>query len=53
MQRIKDKLTLFNSTMGLLEYIGLDKQKIEHKIVKFFLPINFNICFGCSKEPSH
>ena len=18
-----------------------------------FLPINFNICFGCSKEPSH
>ena len=23
------------------------------KIVNFFLPINLNICFGCSKEPSH
>ena len=23
------------------------------KIVNIFLPINFNICFGCSKEPSH
>ena len=21
--------------------------------VKFFLSISFNICFGCSKEPSH
>ena len=28
---------------------GLDK----HKFVNIFLPINFNICFGCSKEPSH
>ena len=24
-----------------------------HKIVNIFLPIIFNICFGCSKEPSH
>ena len=23
------------------------------KIVNIFLPINFSICFGCSKEPSH
>ena len=23
------------------------------KIVNIFLPINFNICFGCSKEPYH
>ena len=29
-------------------YIGLD----EHEIVNIFLPISFNICFGCSKEPS-
>ena len=27
----------------------LDKQL---KIVNIFLPISFNICFGCSKEPS-
>ena len=25
----------------------------ERKIVNIFLPISFNICFGCSKEPSH
>ena len=25
----------------------------EIKIVKIFLPISFNICCGCSKEPSH
>ena len=25
----------------------------EGKIVNIFLPISFNICFGCSKEPSH
>ena len=30
--------------------IGLDKQKNEHKIVNIFLPISFNICFGCSKK---
>ena len=29
---------------------GLDKQKFQHKIVNIFLPINFNICFGCSKN---
>ena len=32
---------------------GLDKKKFQRKIVNIFLPINFNICFGCSKEPSH
>ena len=25
----------------------------EHKIANIFLPISFNVCFGCSKEPSH
>ena len=29
------------------------KQKIQRKIVNIFLPINFKICFGCSKELSH
>ena len=35
------------------EAIGLDKQNFEGKIVNIFLPISFNICFGCSKEPPH
>ena len=25
----------------------------ESKIVNIFMPISFNICFGCSKDPSH
>ena len=28
-------------------------QTLEHKNVNIFLSISFNICFGCSKEPSH
>ena len=32
---------------------GLDKQIFERKIVNTFLPISLNVCFGCSKEPSH
>ena len=30
---------------------ALDKQNIPAK--NFFLPINFRICFGCTKELSH
>ena len=26
---------------------------LELKIVNIFLPISLNLCFGCSKEPSH
>ena len=25
----------------------------QRKLVNIFIPISFNICFGCSKEPSH
>ena len=25
----------------------------QHKNVNIFLPISFNICFGCSEEPFH
>ena len=32
---------------------GLNKQTFSHKILYMFLPIIFNMCFGCSKEPSH
>ena len=31
---------------------GLNKHNVQHKIENIFLPINLNICFGCSKEPS-
>ena len=38
-------------------YILLSKVRIcimlEHEIVIIFLPFSFNMCFGCSKEPSH
>ena len=30
---------------------NIDNQIFEHKIVNNFLPISFNICFGCPKEP--
>ena len=33
------------------DYIGLDKHIFGRISVKIFLPITFNICFGCSKEP--
>ena len=36
-----------------LFYIGLVKQKFQRKIVIIFLYISLNMCFGCSKEPSH
>ena len=37
-----------------MSLIGLDKQKISSLIFEnIFLSINLNMCFGCSKEPSH
>ena len=33
-------------------YIGPDKDSCALKIAFISLPINFNICFGWSKEPS-
>ena len=52
-QSIWEKLNLIqrqllskNRTTGL-------KQNFQRKIVNIVLPINFNICFGYSKEPSH
>ena len=36
----------------LFIYVQLSKT-FEFKIVVIFLPINANICFWCSKEPSH
>ena len=27
-------------------------KNFQRKIVNIFLPINFNMCFGCSKEPT-
>ena len=34
-------------------YVYIRNQKIEYKVVNIFLSISLNICFGCSKEPSH
>ena len=31
----------------------LKVKNFQRIIVNIFLPINFNICFGCSKEPSY
>ena len=33
--------------------IGPVNQIFERKIVIIFLSISLNMCFGCSKEPSH
>ena len=33
-------------------FIGQDKEIYKRKIVIIFLPINLNMCFGCSKETS-
>ena len=29
------------------------KKDLWHKIVNIFLSLEFNLCCGCSKEPSH
>ena len=44
-----NELWAWHSMLGTNGLIGLDKRKI----VNIFLPISFNICFGCSKVPSH
>ena len=41
-----------NVVTGWFTRVEINKN-FQRKIVNFFLPINFNICFGCSKEPSH
>ena len=37
-------------TYAISSFTGLDKNKLQRKIVNNFLPISFNICFGCSKR---
>ena len=39
-----------DSSTGIVDNI---KSSFEQKNVNIFLSVNFNICFGCSKEPSH
>ena len=41
------------NSVTLTTFIGLDKRKIQRKIVNICLPIILSICCGCSKEPSH
>ena len=45
-------LDLPNPPLDLPMIIGSDRQIFQRTIVNIFLPINFYICFGCSKEPS-
>ena len=54
-ERLGRRKLIIGSLAGKINYrsIGLDKQKLQPKIVNIFLPMNFNICFGCSEEPSH
>ena len=35
-----------------ISQVSINKN-FQRKIVNIFLPINFNICLGCSKEPSN
>ena len=35
------------------ESIDPDKEILLAQNCNYFLPINLNMCFGCSKEPSH
>ena len=45
----------FSSTLwiNLNCLIDPDKEIFERTIVSTFLALNLNMCFGCSKEPSH
>ena len=38
---------------GKSSLIQIISKNFQRKIVNIFIPINFNICFGSSKEPSH
>ena len=44
-------VVLLNLDVSAYAQVYIDKI-VQHKIVNIFLPIIFNICFGCSKEPS-
>ena len=44
--------SLYKDDQGLSILVWISKQ-FERKIVNIFLTMSFNICFGCSKEPSH
>ena len=47
------KILILIAYMTAPSPIGPAKQFFQHKIGIIFLPISLNICFGCSKEPSH
>ena len=45
--------SIFSNSIFSYFFIGQGKKNIEGKIVDLFLFISLNICFGCSKNPSH
>ena len=46
---------VFTGQQACFRYVSIDPDREihEHKIVFIFLHTNLNMCFGCSKEPSH
>ena len=44
---------LYGTIAAAMFSISLVSKIFQRKIVNIFLPISFNICFGCSKDPSH
>ena len=50
---LKTGLTVFEKLFSQGTHIWSVKQNNLHKIVIFFLSIRLNMCFWCSKEPSH
>ena len=45
-------VSIFYKHLQKKPYVQIRKFYLR-KILSFFLPIIFNMCFGCSKEPSH
>ena len=54
-KQLKSYAVTSGSSAGTKFSVKLHKmnKNFQRKIVNIFLPINFNIGFGCSKEPSH
>ena len=52
-EKHKDALLNKLKVIFICPSIGLERKQYECKNENIFLPISFNICFGCSKEPSH
>ena len=48
-----DLYLMLNTSSFISSFVMSVSKYFERKIVNIFLPISWNICFGCLKEPSH